>query len=98
MQAIELEAMIQKDGQICLPAIYKNWFGKRAKLILLETSEPIFLDRWTDTSCLEGLSVHPAGIEFTGFWTDGQIGQLFYLILGKYYIHARGINIIVCFF
>ena len=41
MQAIELEAMIQKDGQICLPAIYKNWFGKRAKLILLETSEPI---------------------------------------------------------
>ena len=41
MQAIELEAMIQKDGQICLPAIYKNWFGNRAKLILLETSEPI---------------------------------------------------------
>jgi len=41
MQAIELEAMIQKDGKICLPAIYKNWFGKHAKLILLETSEPI---------------------------------------------------------
>jgi hypothetical protein len=41
MQAIELEAMIEKDGQICLPAIYKNGFGKHAKLILLETSEPI---------------------------------------------------------
>ena len=41
MQVIELDAMIEKDGQICLPVIYKNWFGKHAKLILLETFAPI---------------------------------------------------------
>ncbi len=40
MQAIELETQIQQDGQICLPEIYKNWFGKHAKLILLESTEP----------------------------------------------------------
>lgn len=37
MQAIELEADIQMDGQISLPEIYKNWFGKHAKIIVLET-------------------------------------------------------------
>lgn len=36
MQAIELETQIQDDGVICLPEAYKNWFGKQAKLILLE--------------------------------------------------------------
>ena len=41
MQAIELETQIQNDGQICLPEIYKNWFGKHAKLILLESAEPV---------------------------------------------------------
>ena len=41
MQAIELETQIQNDGQICLPEIYKNWFGKHAKLILLESTEPV---------------------------------------------------------
>jgi hypothetical protein len=41
MQAIELEKQIQNDGQICLPEIYKNWFGKHAKLILLESTEPV---------------------------------------------------------
>lgn len=41
MQAIELETHIQDDGRICLPEIYKNWFGKQAKLILLESVEPI---------------------------------------------------------
>ena len=40
MQAIEVETQIQNDGQICLPDIYKNWFGKHAKLILLESTEP----------------------------------------------------------
>ncbi len=40
MQAIELETHIQNDGQICLPDIYKSWFGKHAKLILLESTEP----------------------------------------------------------
>jgi hypothetical protein len=37
MQAIELNAQIQADGLICLPELYKNWFGKKAKLILLES-------------------------------------------------------------
>lgn len=41
MQAIELETQIQNDGRICLPEIYKNWFGKHAKLILLESTEPV---------------------------------------------------------
>lgn len=41
MQAIELDTQIQNDGQICLPEIYKNWFGKQAKLILLESTEPL---------------------------------------------------------
>lgn len=40
MQAIELNAQIQVDGLICLPEMYKNWFGKKAKLILLESEEP----------------------------------------------------------
>lgn len=41
MQAIELETQIQNDGQIRLPKIYKNWFGKHAKLILMESTEPV---------------------------------------------------------
>lgn len=41
MQAIELETQIQKDGRICLPDDYKNWFGKQIKLILLDTHESI---------------------------------------------------------
>jgi hypothetical protein len=41
MQAIELNAQIQADGLICLPEIYKNWFGKPARLILLESTEPV---------------------------------------------------------
>lgn len=45
MQAIELEAQIQMDGQIKLPDTYKNWFGKHAKLILLETAEPMALEK-----------------------------------------------------
>jgi hypothetical protein len=40
MQAIELNAQIQEDGLICLPEMYKNWFGKKARLILLESEEP----------------------------------------------------------
>ena len=40
MQTIELNAQIQVDGLICLPEMYKNWFGKKAKLILLESEEP----------------------------------------------------------
>ena len=40
MQAIELNTQIQTDGLICLPEMYKNWFGKKAKLILLESEEP----------------------------------------------------------
>ncbi len=39
MQAIELETQIQNDGQICLPEKYKSWFGKHAKLILLDSTE-----------------------------------------------------------
>ena len=39
MQAIELETQIQNDGQICLPERYKSWFGKHAKLILLDSTE-----------------------------------------------------------
>lgn len=41
MQAIELDTQIQNNGQICLPDIYKNWFGKHARLILLESTEPV---------------------------------------------------------
>ncbi len=41
MQTIELETQIQNDGRICLPEMYKNWFGKQAKLILLESTEPV---------------------------------------------------------
>jgi len=39
MQAIELDAEIQANGQINLPEIYKNWFGKHAKIIVLECNE-----------------------------------------------------------
>jgi len=41
MQAIELNTQIQADGLICLPEMYKKWFGKQAKLILLESTEPV---------------------------------------------------------
>lgn len=41
MQAIELNTQIQADGVISLPETYKHWFGNNAKLILLETSEPV---------------------------------------------------------
>ncbi|MCX7097585.1 MAG: hypothetical protein NTV43_06720 [Methylococcales bacterium] len=41
MQAIELNTQIQADGVISLPETYKYWFGKNAKLILLETTEPV---------------------------------------------------------
>ena len=39
MQAIELNTQVQANGFICLPDKYKNWFGKKAKLILLESEE-----------------------------------------------------------
>jgi hypothetical protein len=39
MQTIELNTQIHADGLICLPETYKNWFGKKAKLILLESEE-----------------------------------------------------------
>ena len=41
MQAIELETHIRSDGQISLPETYKNWYGKNARLILLESIEPV---------------------------------------------------------
>jgi len=44
MQAIELNTQIQDDGLICLPEIYKNGFGKQAKLIVLEATEPVALE------------------------------------------------------
>jgi hypothetical protein len=44
MQAIELNTQIQTDGLICLPEMYKNWFGKKAKLILLESEESETID------------------------------------------------------
>ena len=37
MQAIELETHIHSDGQISLPEAYREWFGKNARLILLES-------------------------------------------------------------
>ena len=40
MQAIELETHIHSDGQISLPEAYREWFGKNARLILLESTEP----------------------------------------------------------
>ena len=29
MQVIELNTQIQANGLICLPEMYKNWFGKK---------------------------------------------------------------------
>lgn len=40
MQAIELDTHIHSDGKISLPEAYKEWFGKNARLILLESPEP----------------------------------------------------------
>ena len=40
----ELNTQIQADGLICLPEMYKNWFGKKAKLILLESNEPVEIE------------------------------------------------------
>lgn len=39
MQAIELDTHIHNDGKISLPEAYREWFGKNARLILLETLE-----------------------------------------------------------
>jgi len=39
MQAIELDTHIHSDGKIALPEAYKEWFGKNARLILLESPE-----------------------------------------------------------
>jgi hypothetical protein len=40
MQAIELDTHIHSDGKISLPEAYKEWFGKNARLILLESPAP----------------------------------------------------------
>lgn len=40
MQAVELNTQIQADGLICLPEMYKKWFGKKVRVILLELEEP----------------------------------------------------------
>ena len=56
-------------------------------LCLLRPKRAYFkLKKWTDKTdshSKQGASVQSAGIEFTGFWTDGQIGQVFYSFLEK---------------
>lgn len=55
------------------------------------------MDRWTDSPSKQDAPVQSAGIEFTEFWTDGQIGQVFYSFLEKN-IHIQPASISLFFF